>query len=550
MKRVYLFFSLGFLIPTLFSHAQESDPHAVFPPDRSTGSTFQSFSDNPLFLNLPLSGNSAPQNEPSIRIGRTNSNVIVAAWRDFRLGYTNPIIRRIGYTYSLDGGATWAPSQLLPDPGPTYVSQSDPVLTSDAQGNFYLSSTSRKQDNSPQERDQIVYKSTNSGESFFFRGVAIVSAGGGGEDKEWMTCDPVPTNSTYNNLMVTSTNTLNGIIRFAKSSDGGLNWSSPVNISDASGGTGSNIVVGTDGIIHVVWSQGGVRYDRSTNAGSSFGTDVQIRTSTLNGFPFICADYSNRSTRGNLYEVWSDNSAGTYDVWFQRSTNSGTTWLAAATRVNDVVTNSQWWPAVQCDTNGVISVVYYDNRSGTSVWNSYYAYSTDAGNTWTNARLSDVSFFGNQPNSDVRYGDYIGVDAFSSKVFPVWTDDRAGGADQEIYAGVVSLPLGVGNVSPDLPFEFQLYQNYPNPFNPTTTIAYTLPSQSVRRAEGRVGVGSHVTLKVYDLLGREVATLVNEELKPGSYMRTFNAANLASGVYLYRLQSEGTSIIKKMILMR
>jgi len=536
MNRTHILIFFGILASTVVTHGQERDPHAVFPPDKSTGGTHQTFSDNPLFLNIPLSGNPGPQNEPSVRISRTNNNVVVAAWRDFRLGYTNPIIRRIGYTYSSDGGANWAVSQLLPDPAPAYVSQSDPVLTSDAQGNFYLSSTSRKQDAFPQERDQIVYKSTNNGETFFFQSVAIASAGSGGEDKEWMTCDLVPTNLTYNNLMVTSTNTLNGIIRFAKSSDSGSTWGAPVNISGTSGGTGSNLVVGSDGIIHVVWSQGGVRYDRSTDGGVSFGTDVQIRTATLNGFPFICADYSDRPTRGNLYVVWSDNSGGTYDVWFQRSTNSGTSWLATPVRVNDVVTNSQWWPAVQCDTNGVISVVYYDNRTGTSVWNSYHAYSTDAGNTWGNGRLSDVSFFGNQPNSDVRYGDYIGIDAFANRIVPVWTDDRAGGADQEIYTGVVSLPVSVGNQISDRPEFFSLSQNYPNPFNPSTRIVYRVGSQGV------------VSLRVYDVLGRELATLVNELKQPGTYEVTWNAGSMASGVYIYRLQSDAFYRARRMII--
>ncbi len=72
---------------------------------------------------------------------------------------------------------------------------------------------------------------------------------------------------------------------------------------------------------------------------------------------------------------------------------------------------------------------------------------------------------------------------------------------------------------------FVLLQNYPNPFNPTTNIEF------------RIGNFGFVSLKVYDLLGREVATLVNEELKPGSYRRVFGGSGLASGVYLYRLRA-------------
>jgi hypothetical protein len=99
------------------------------------------------------------------------------------------------------------------------------------------------------------------------------------------------------------------------------------------------------------------------------------------------------------------------------------------------------------------------------------------------------------------------------------------------------------------PFEFLLYQNYPNPFNPNTIIKYSIPfSPSPLQGEGiRVRL---VTLKVYDLLGREVSTLVNEEKQPGNYEVKFNGAGLPSGVYYYRLFSGTYSETKKMLLVK
>ncbi|HEY3252200.1 MAG TPA: sialidase family protein, partial [Ignavibacteria bacterium] len=430
---------------TISAASQESI--ATQPKASNTPYYIQGEYDNPLFTNINLSGNApAPQNEPSVRISRVNPNIIVAAWRDFRLGYSGTIIRRIGYTYSTNAGLTWAASQLLPDPSPTYVSQSDPVLTSDAQGNFYLSSTSRKQNNFPENRDQIVYKSTNGGQTFVFYSVGIASAGGGGEDKEWMFCDPVATNATYNNLFMTSTNTNGGAIRFAKSTNGGLNWSAPVSFT--TGGTGSNICSGTGGQIYVVWDAGGTRFDRSTDGGLTFGTDFQLNSvASTNGFPFICCDYSNRPSRGNVYVVWDDARGGNSDVYFQRSTNGGLNWLSTPVQVNDVTTLNQYWPAIQCDTNGNLFVVYFDTRLGASQVNSWIAYSTNQGTTWVNNRLSDVSFPAIQPNGDVRYGDYIGIDAFNGKVFPVWTDDRAGTPNQEIYTANLNGLIGIQPVS-------------------------------------------------------------------------------------------------------
>ena len=91
---------------------------------------------------------------------------------------------------------------------------------------------------------------------------------------------------------------------------------------------------------------------------------------------------------------------------------------------------------------------------------------------------------------------------------------------------------------------YTLQQNYPNPFNPTTTITYSIPN---------VASGfslSNTTLKIYDVLGKEVETLVNLKQKPGNYKVNFNASSLPSGVYFYRLISGSFSETKKLILMK
>jgi aminopeptidase N len=95
------------------------------------------------------------------------------------------------------------------------------------------------------------------------------------------------------------------------------------------------------------------------------------------------------------------------------------------------------------------------------------------------------------------------------------------------------------------PYEFRLYQNYPNPFNPTTVIRF-----SVESANGRMGDPVKVTLKVYDILGREVRTLVNENLPEGSYEVTWDATNMPSGVYFYRMTAGTFVQTRRMVLMR
>lgn len=90
----------------------------------------------------------------------------------------------------------------------------------------------------------------------------------------------------------------------------------------------------------------------------------------------------------------------------------------------------------------------------------------------------------------------------------------------------------------NIPTGFSLEQNYPNPFNPATTIRYTLP------------VSEFVILKVYDILGREVAVLVNERQAAGVYQVDFNAGQLASGIYLYRITAGSFSGGRKMVVLK
>jgi hypothetical protein len=95
-----------------------------------------------------------------------------------------------------------------------------------------------------------------------------------------------------------------------------------------------------------------------------------------------------------------------------------------------------------------------------------------------------------------------------------------------------------GEVQIGVPAKYDLSQNYPNPFNPMTKISYALPQDGF------------VTLKIYDVVGREVKTLVNEFKKASSYSIDFNASELTSGVYYYKLSSENFSSVKKMLLIK
>ncbi len=118
--------------------------------------------------------------------------------------------------------------------------------------------------------------------------------------------------------------------------------------------------------------------------------------------------------------------------------------------------------------------------------------------------------------------------------------DFTAGFGQDAAASVVSTGVEVAPVEADtgVPRQFRLDQNYPNPFNPETTIAFEMPHTG------------HVTLAVYNALGQQVATLMDETRPPGRYQATWNAAGLPSGIYFYQIRTDDFQAVRKMVLIK
>ena len=128
---------------------------------------------------------------------------------------------------------------------------------------------------------------------------------------------------------------------------------------------------------------------------------------------------------------------------------------------------------------------------------------------------------------------YIKVeDTGNSTIGPVL---RADAVKFQLMAGTTDIENVNGNM---LPAAYNLSQNYPNPFNPSTIINFQIKDEGF------------VSLKIYDVLGREVVVLLNENKKSGFYTQNFNSQNLSSGVYFYRLEVNNFIDTKKMILLR
>jgi hypothetical protein len=190
--------------------------------------------------------------------------------------------------------------------------------------------------------------------------------------------------------------------------------------------------------------------------------------------------------------------------------------------------------------NGIVSdgaggaiIAWYDYRSGTS-YDVYAQRISQHGWGWTANGVATSTASGDQENSAV-------VSDGSGGAIITWQDSRGGYQTWDIYASHVNqsglLPVQRDSFI-ETPQEFSLKQNYPNPFNPLTTIKYSIP------------ISEFITLKVYDVLGNEVATLVDEYRHAGNYEVEFVAPQLSSGVYLYKLQSGDFIEVKKMILLQ
>jgi hypothetical protein len=182
----------------------------------------------------------------------------------------------------------------------------------------------------------------------------------------------------------------------------------------------------------------------------------------------------------------------------------------------------------------------------------YFTYSSDGGENWSDPE----KFTPDSPLMDWRYpsiAEVIPVAVADDEIFtihivmqgdtiPGSTVNAAGmpiGVTAQYYhfsTEVIIIADGVENEN--LISSYRLEQNYPNPFNPNTNIEYTIPSQSF------------VQLIIYDVLGNEVATLVDEEKSTGSYTVNFNASSIPSGVYFYSLTAGEFTQTKKMILMK
>jgi len=308
------------------------------------------------------------------------------------------------------------------------------------------------------------------------------------------------------------------------STNNGLSWS---NINNGLPSFVSINCLASKGNYVFAGTYNGVFY--TTNRGEQwYGINSGINDSSI---------YSLLSTSS---EVFLGNPAGVF-----KSTNNGTNWINSSSGLPQ-------WPNVTslCYNNGIIFAATY-----------YGVYiSTNNGLSWihrtTNPDLRKIISSGNNllgssypsgiyysPDNSLNWYPYgTGFTSTAECLFAADSTVFAGSFDRGVFKTPKNI-IGIKNINSEVPQKFMLYQNYPNPFNPVTKIKFSLPNSSEGGAQA-------VKLFIYDLLGKEVKTLLNEKLHPGIYETEWDGTDYPSGVYFYVLKTWKYSVTKKMILLK
>jgi len=292
----------------------------------------------------------------------------------------------------------------------------------------------------------------------------------------------------------------------AKSTDGGNNW---VELSPA--------FASAQELIDQYW------FD--ANTGWLCGNDVLLYT-TNGGISFT-----------NLFTNIPPSGNGHISLLAIKFVNQLTGWIGAANLERNNVYKStngglnwvfQSNPVSVGDMNQINDILFLNTDTGWAIHGTpgsgAIMFTVDGGESWVIEELS-INWFDcltNNQNKKLWCGGSYGK---------VWYSDR-------------SFPIGISG-NGNIPVDYKLFQNYPNPFNPTTVISFSIGIPS-----GQLAVNSFTTLKIYDIVGREVETLLNEQLLPGTYEVDFDGSRYPSGVYYYQLKAGSFINTRKMVLVK
>ena len=497
------------------------------------------------------------QTEPVVAISPSDKNKMFASavTIDVSTGFKSE-----GVYFSEDGGLTWAGNDKCSGAS-IYNHGGDPGVAITNTGRLILSHIGL------QFPGMYVNYSDDNGASWSANHTISSNPV---EDKGTLEIDNSPQSPYQNRLYLAYVDYVNTFVKVSISSDNGVNWSQPaqVNPNPPTRSTGSSIAIGRDGTVYLCWAgitsasdthEDYIGFAHSGNGGQSWDfaqniIDINGITGLLpqkdnirvNSIPQIVIDRSGGARDGWLYIVTTEKNnspAGDDpDIILYRSSDKGASW-SGGIRVNQDPINDgkiQYFPFLEVDDTGRLNMIFYDDRNTTSdSTDVFISTSSDGGDHWLEFVLNNSTFqpYGIVGGSSNYQGDHIALISTENNLNAFWMADYSG--VYQVWTSVIDKTVvGTEDHPESSPRSFTLSQNYPNPFNPSTKIKYTL------------GKRSFVTLKIYDILGREMKTLVSSEQASGEYEVNYRPENLSSGIYFYTLKAGSFQVTKKLLLLR
>ncbi len=290
------------------------------------------------------------------------------------------------------------------------------------------------------------------------------------------------------------------------------------------------------------WDFTGLTY----NVSATFESVDPSTTTYISDFSGADVCTHNVSSSGGIQiDIWSYYKLnGRYDLMGTASTNSSQASVVTETKnnpyrqeyVDGITYNSNWMQTFTQSMTVNGTSTGSSNVSISAVVDAYGTMTLPGGMSYDALRIKETTTVGSNTNVTFSFVTKSGAHVEVSAADPNPSDHGTISADNTSYNGAL-ITTGINEVS-TLPKNFNLKQNYPNPFNPSTKIVYSLPKRSL------------VKLKIYDILGEKVATLVNEVESAGVHRINFTANELASGFYIARLNSGSFSKTIKMTLLK
>ena len=265
------------------------------------------------------------------------------------------------------------------------------------------------------------------------------------------------------------------------------------------------------------------RYTYSTIWSPSNTNSAKAVVSDKDGNIYVTGTYSYYHYSGTDYGVTTlkYNTNGD-SVWVKKYINAGNFYQGMTIDyLNNIYISTGYPDSIPQGQGGYLTIKY--DSSGNLGWSMFYSSNCPLSGSQSHAITSDL------------WGNIFITGWSETPLCFNWEDMTT--------IKYAQFPFSVKKISDDIPKEFKLYQNFPNPFNSNTIIKYDIPYNSRNEI-------SKVKIIIYDILGREVCTLLNIHQKGGSYQIEWNATNFSSGLYFYRLSKDNSQITKKMVVIK